>query len=67
MAVEPFFKTFHSRVEYIFARFRCIKFENYTKEYIGMVLNGNWKRPVKYYKDPNVFHKVIYFVLRKIL
>lgn len=67
MAVEPFFKTFHSRVEYIFARFRCIKFENYTKEYIGMVLNGNWKRPVKYYKNPNILHEIIYFVLKKIL
>ncbi len=66
MAVEPFFKTFHSRIEYHFARFRGIKFEDYTKEYIGIILNGNWKRPVKEYKNPNLFHKVIYFMLKKI-
>lgn len=67
MAVEPFFKTFHSRVDYHFARFRNIKFENYKKEYVGIILNGNWKRPVERYKNPNFFHKFVYFILKKLL
>ncbi len=67
MAVEPFFKTFHSRVEYNFARFKNIKLEDYAKQYIGIVLNGNWKRPVQRYKNPNFFHKIVYFVLKKIV
>lgn len=67
MAVEPFFKTFHMRIDYIFSRLKLLKLKDYSRRYVGIVLNGNWKKPTKKYIKPNIFHKMFYkYFLNKI-
>lgn len=64
-AVEPFFKTFHMRIEYIISRFKNLRLEDYAYSYVGIILNGNWERPEKEYKNPNVIHKFFYTKILK--
>ncbi|MBR1479356.1 MAG: hypothetical protein IJ599_00435 [Alphaproteobacteria bacterium] len=59
MAVEPFFKTFHLRLEYTYSRLRQLTLEDYAKAYFGVILNGNWKRPALKYKNSGVGLKVL--------
>ncbi len=66
VTVEPFFKTFHSRIEYLISRFKNNRLENYAKSYVGIVLNGNWKRKELKYKNPDLSNKFVYFLLRNV-
>lgn len=59
MSVEPFFKTFHLRTEYTYSRLRQLTLEDYARAYVGVILNGNWKRPALKYKNSGVFLKVL--------
>lgn len=65
MAVEPFFKTFHMRIDYVFSRLKLLKIRDLKRRYVGIVLNGNWKKPAKEYIKPNIFHKWLYNFLNK--
>lgn len=61
ISVEPFFKTFHTRIEYLISRLLLIKEEDLAREYVGIVLNSNWtpvKAP-KRYRDPGLLNKLI--------
>ena len=51
VAVEPFFKMFHMRIEYIFSKVKLITEEDLAEQYVGIVLNSNWKpkKPPKIY------------------
>jgi hypothetical protein len=67
-AVEPFFKTFHMRIDYNFSRLKLLKEDDLARAYVGIVLNSNWgnkKLPVKY-KKPNFVFKIIYTCLKKL-
>ena len=64
VTVEPFFKTFHSRLEYLMSRFKNNKLENFTRSYVGIVLNGNWKKKEIKYKNPSLFNKLVYYILK---
>ena len=59
VAVEPFFKTFHLRIEYTYSRLRQLSLEDYAKSYVGIILNSNWKRPTQRYKAPEIFMKLL--------
>ena len=65
MAVEPFFKTFHMRIEYVFSRLRKLKLEDYAYSYVGIILNGNWDKPVDHYEKPKWWMNKLYKFLRK--
>ena len=60
MAVEPFFKTFHMRLDYIFYLLKLISLEDIKKAYIGIIMNGNWEKPQMEYKKPNKLLKLVY-------
>lgn len=60
MAVEPFFKTFHMRIDYIFYQLKLISLEDIKKSYVGIIMNGNWNKPQIKYEKPNKFFKWIY-------
>ncbi len=65
-ASEPFFKTFHMRIEYQFARARKLKKKDFKEAYVGIIMNSNWKKPEKEYKNGGFMHKLIYKLLSKI-
>jgi hypothetical protein len=64
-AVEPFFKMFHMRQEYIFSKLKLLREVDYAQEYFGLILNSKWDpEPPLNYKDPSgfnyrVFYKII--------
>ena len=60
VAVEPFFKTFHMRIEYTLSRLRGLKPEDYAYSYVGIILNGNWKKTSEYYEKPTWWMKKLY-------
>ena len=60
MAVEPFFKTFHMRLDYVFYQLKLISLEDIKKAYIGIIMNSNWQKPQMEYKKPNKLYKWIY-------
>lgn len=65
MAVEPFFKTFHMRIEYTMARLRGLTVDDYAYDYVGIILNGNWDRPIDKYEQPTWWMKKLYRFLKK--
>lgn len=66
VAVEPFFKTFHMRIEYTLSRLRKLKLEDYAYSYVGIILNGNWKKTTDHYEKPSWLMKRLYkFLLKK--
>jgi hypothetical protein len=68
VAVEPFFKTFHMRLEYAFARLRCLELNDWARAYVGIVLNSNWRKaPPDIYRDPGYWENKFYrFVKRNL-
>ena len=65
-AVEPFFKTFHMRIEYIVSRLKGLNLDDYQKAYVGIILNGNWKKTEKEYKPQALWMKIIYKYMKKV-
>ena len=63
-AVEPFFKTLHSKTDYNFARYRCWGEKDIARAYVGIVLNSNWCRYPKYV-EPEFLQKMFYKHLLK--
>ena len=66
VAVEPFFKTFHMRIEYVFSRLRRLELKDYAYSYVGVILNGNWQKPVHEYKKPSFCMRLLYSFLKRI-
>jgi len=66
ISVEPFFKTFHMRMDYLFARLKLLKQEDFAKAYVGIILNSNWQKKEYLYKKPSILHKFIYKIIGKI-
>ena len=66
VAVEPFFKTFHMRIEYVLSRLRGLKLEDYAYSYVGIILNGNWDKPTDHYEKPNWWMKRLYKFLKRL-
>lgn len=66
--VEPFFKTFHMRIEYIFSRWRLISEQDIAKQYVGIILNSNWqdRKPPEAYENPGIIQKAFYSILSKL-
>ena len=60
MAVEPFFKTFHMRLDYTFSRLKMISIEDLKQAYIGIIMNGNWENPQSEYINPDENMKYFY-------
>ena len=65
VAVEPFFKTFHMRIEYTLSRLRGLDLKDYAYSYVGIILNGNWKKPATNYEKPTWWMKRLYKFLKK--
>lgn len=60
IAIEPIFKTFHSKYEYLISRFKLIREADISRKYLGIVMNSNWSKNMIYsYKDPDKFLKII--------
>lgn len=66
MAVEPFFKTFHMRIEYTISRLKQLDIDDISRAYVGIILNGNWVKTENSYKISNRFLKMLYKILQKI-
>lgn len=66
MAVEPFFKTFHMRIEYTISRLNQLDIDDISRAYVGIILNGNWVKTENSYKISNRFLKMLYKILQKI-
>ena len=66
VAVEPFFKTFHMRIEYTMSRLRGLTVDDYAYDYVGIILNGNWDKPVDKYEQPTWLMKKLYRFLKNI-
>ena len=64
-AVEPFFKTFHCKIEYKLSKMKNNKLDDYASSYVGIVINSNWGRNSTTYKNPNFIEKFIYFLLKR--
>ncbi len=66
VAVEPFFKTFHMRIDYNFSRLKMIDKKDLARSYVGIVLNSNWTiPPPKDYETPSWLHKKLYNLIKK--
>lgn len=66
VAVEPFFKVYHTRLEYNFSRLRLISKKDLARSYVGIVLNSNWnKKSLSGYQKPNWFHRKFYKWINK--
>lgn len=65
LAVEPFFKVFHMREDYLYSRAKCLDINDYKKQYVGIVLNGNWNKPEKYYHKPDKMCRFINKLIKK--
>lgn len=65
VAVEPFFKTFHMRIEYTLSRLRKLTPEDYAYSYVGIILNSNWDKPADHYERPTWWMKQLYKFLKK--
>ncbi len=64
VAVEPFFKTYHMRIEYILAKIKKITEKDLSDQYYGIILNSNWKnKPPERYENPGLISKAIYKIL----
>lgn len=59
--VEPFFKTFHMKNDYVFSRLKLLDESDYSLSYIGIVLNSNWESEKMYskYKSPGYIEKLL--------
>lgn len=66
VAVEPFFKMFHMRIEYTMSRLRELDLKDYAYSYVGIILNGNWDRPELAYRKPSRWMKWLYKFLKRI-
>lgn len=65
MAVEPFFKTFHMRIDYTMSRLRQLDLDDLAYSYVGVILNGNWPKPVdRYEKSPKWMTRLYKFLNR---
>lgn len=67
-AVEPFFKTFHLKIEYIFSRLRGIGIKDLQRSYTGICLNSNWKGSgsVSVYKEPGWIRRTLFRLMCRI-
>lgn len=66
VAVEPFFKTFHMRIDYNFSRLKMIDKKDLARSYVGIILNSNWMiPPPKDYENPSWLHKKFYNIIKK--
>lgn len=68
VAVEPFFKTYHVRTEYIFSRMKLISESNLSSQYVGIVMNSNWtpKPPPSKYRNPGIMMSRLYKIINKV-
>jgi hypothetical protein len=69
VGVEPFFKTYHMRIEYTLSRLRNISQKDLSRKYVGIILNSNWKpkAPPHLYVDPSLPWKLTYKIMEKFL
>lgn len=58
--VEPFFKVFHTRNQYLEARKSNNALADWSRAYVGIVMNSNWNLFGKGYKDPSYIIKLKY-------
>lgn len=60
IGVEPFFKTFHMRIEYAMCRLRLVTESDLASQYVGIILNSNWQPtgPPDKYVNPGEFQKI---------
>lgn len=65
-AVEPYFKMFHYRIEYIISRLKGLTLNDYARAYVGICMNGNWVRPENEYKPQTRWMRGIYKFLNKV-
>lgn len=62
IAVEPYFKCFHNKSEYMNARRMNIGISDLSRAYIGIVMNSNWNKKHKQYKSPSVITRFLYYM-----
>lgn len=69
VAVEPFFKTFHMRIEYIMERLGLVTEVDLASQYVGIIMNSNWKpkKPPVAYQNPGMIYKLLNKLVNKVL
>lgn len=64
--IEPIFKCFHNRSQYVEARRNNIGIDDWARAYVGIVLNSNWNLWGKGYKKPSWIIKIRFFLNKAI-
>jgi len=66
VAVEPFFKTFHMRIDYIFSKLKLLNLSDLSYSYIGIIMNSNWNNKHDKYTKTSFFYKKLYSLLKRL-
>jgi len=72
-SVEPFFKCFHTRAQYFFAKLQFLSVQDIKTQYVGIVLQSNWNSNSSMIKYDRVYtflfilhYLLFHFLLRRI-
>ena len=65
VAVEPFFKMYHTKSEYILDRLSGNRISNLKSQYIGYILNSNWSKGELRFKNRGILDRILYLFLTK--
>ena len=65
VAIEPFFKMYHTKAEYILDRLSGNNISNLKNEYLGYILNSNWSKNEFKFKNRGIFSRILYLFLTK--
>lgn len=65
VAIEPFFKIYHTKSEYILDRLSGNNIHNLKNEYFGYILNSNWSKGKLRFKNRGIFSRISYLFLTK--
>lgn len=65
VAIEPYFKMYHTKAEYILDRFSGNHISNLQSQYFGYTLNSNWSKGNLRYKKRGVLGRISYLFLTK--
>ncbi|RDU62096.1 DUF6492 family protein [Helicobacter sp. MIT 14-3879] len=68
VSIEPFFKMYHTKVEYLFDKISNQSLENLKDNYIGVILNSNWWGGVEHkkaFKNRTILDRILFFIIKK--
>lgn len=65
VSIDPFFKIYHTKSEYILDRLSGNNISNLKSQYIGYILNSNWSKGKIRFKSRGILGRILYLCLTK--